>query len=294
MSGAKTVSIGVQDYAKLKESDCFYIDKTGFIKEWWDTNDDVTLITRPRRFGKTLNMSMLNCFFSNRYPDRGDLFTGLKIWEDEKFRSLQGSYPVIFLSFAGVKQNNYQDALAMIKHLLAGTVNDYSFLCEYEGFSERQRKTLDSIRSDMSNVDAALSLNTLSASLEQYYGKKVLIFLDEYDTPLQEAYVHGYWDELVSFIRTLFNNTFKTNPGMHRAVLAGITRVSRESIFSDLNNLNVVTTSSNEYKTAFGFTEEEVFAAMDAQGIDPEEKKNVKSWYDGFTFGDHKDIYNPW
>ena len=293
---AKTVAIGVQDYAKLIEGQNFYVDKTEFIREWWESSDDVTLITRPRRFGKTLNMSMLNCFFSNKYENRGDLFEGLDIFKEEKYRELQGTYPVIFLTFAGVKARNFEDAVFGIKWQIARLFSDYRdfFQKKNEWLTEEERLKFERIDEDVSNSAAEYSLNLLSGLLEKHYGKKVLIFLDEYDTPLQEAYVGGYWDEMVSFIRSLFNNTFKTNPSLGRAVMTGITRVSKESIFSDLNNLTVITTTSDKYATAFGFTEEEVFKAMDDQGIPAKEKENVKFWYDGFTFGNVTDIYNPW
>ncbi|HAG70066.1 MAG TPA: hypothetical protein DCL38_08835, partial [Lachnospiraceae bacterium] len=294
MSKARTVAIGIQDYGKLRESGCFYVDKTAFIREWWGSNDDVTLITRPRRFGKTLNMSMLECFFSNKYADRGDLFEGLKVWEDEELRALQGTYPVIFMTFAGVKAVSYEKAFMGIKKQLVRLFSSFPELMGYEGFDRNEKAALDRISEEMSETDAAYSINLLARLLEKYYGKKVLILLDEYDTPMQEAWVNGYWDELVEFIREMFNNSFKTNPSLERAVMTGITRVSKESIFSDLNNLNVVTTTSEEYATAFGFTEEEVFAAMDEQGIGEEEKEKVKFWYDGFTFGRVPDIYNPW
>ena len=291
---ARTIAIGEQDYASLIENKRFYIDKTSFIREWWENADAVTLITRPRRFGKTLNMSMLNYFFSNKYPDRGDIFEGLDIFKHEGYRELQGTYPVIFMSFAGVKAANYADSVKIIKKLIVRVFSEYDFLWAFKGFNEIEKKELKKIGDDMDDVEAQMSLNLLSTLLQKYYGKKVLIFLDEYDTPLQEAYIGGYWNEMVEFIRTLFNNTFKTNPSLDRAVMTGITRVSKESIFSDLNNLMVVTTTSDEYATAFGFTEEEVFNAMDAQGISENEKENVKFWYDGFTFGNVTDIYNPW
>lgn len=181
------------------------MDKTDFIKKWWESADDVTLITRPRRFGKTLNMSML----------------------------------------------------------------------------------------DMLDSMAAASLRALSDFLGRYYEKKVIILLDEYDTPIQEAYVNGYWKELVTFARGLFNSTFKTNPYLERAIMTGITRVSKESIFSDLNNLEVITTTSKKYADCFGFSEEEVFAALEEYGLS-DQKNLVKDWYDGFSFGEEKDIYNPW
>ena len=222
---ARTVPIGVQSFSKLIENNLFYIDKTGFIREWWDSGDDVTLITRPRRFGKTLNMDMLNCFFSNRYEGRTDLFEGLGIWKDERFRKLQGAYPVVFLTFAGVKGANFRDTMTGIKKQIVRVFLGFPEILHCSGFEKNERKALDSISEDMSDMDAAYSLNLLSSLLEKYYQKKVLIFLDEYDTPLQEAFVYGYWDELVSFIRIMFNNTFKTNPSMARGVMTGITRI---------------------------------------------------------------------
>ena len=290
----RTVSIGAQDYAELIENNYFYVDKTSFIRDWWNGGDSVTLITRPRRFGKTITMNMLNYFFSVKYAGRSDLFEGLDIWKDEKFRKIQGTYPVIFMTFAGVKGKNYEDTVKGIKKQIVNLFSEHSYLMDYDGFDDNQKRLFKDVTGDMSDVDAEYSLNLLSTLLERYYGKKVLIFLDEYDTPLQEAYIQGYWDEMTAFVRTMFNNTFKTNPSMVRAIMTGITRVSRESIFSDLNNLNVVTTTSDMYATNFGFTEEEVFAAIDEQGYSPEFKEHVKMWYDGFTFGSHTDIYNPW
>ena len=207
---ARKLGIGHDDFAVVRESNNFYVDKTNFIREWWESNDKVTLITRPRRFGKTLNMSMLENFFSLQYAGRGDLFEGLSIWRSEQYRELQGTYPVIFLSFANVKEASYKEA----------------------------RKK-------------------------------------------------------IGYTRGLFNSTFKTNSYLERAVMTGITRINKESIFYDLNNLKVVTTTSEKYSDCFGFTEEEVFAALDEFGLSGQRQK-VKDWYDGFTFGDRGDIYNPW
>ena len=291
---AREIAIGIQDFSNLIENSYFYIDKTAFISEWWNSGDAVTLITRPRRFGKTLNMSMLECFFSSKYRSRSDLFEGLDIWKDEKFRELQGSYPVLFLSFAGVKQTTYEKTRKIINLLIKKLFNQFEWMLKDEKFTDTDRKFYHQVSEEMDDAIAALSLNMLCEWLYRYYGKKCIVLLDEYDTPMQEAYINSFWDELVAYTRALFNNTFKTNPSLERAVMTGITRVSKESIFSDLNNLNVVTTTSDEYATCFGFTEKEVFAAMDEQGIPEDEKKNVKAWYDGFTFGQVTDIYNPW
>ncbi|MBO5372038.1 MAG: AAA family ATPase [Lachnospiraceae bacterium] len=289
----RTVGIGVQDFEKLIVDNLFYIDKTSLIKEWWESEDSVTLIARPRRFGKTLNFSMLNRFFSLEYSGKGDVFEGLSIWEEEKYRELQGTYPVINLSFANVKEQNFADTKKRIYQLLTNLYNKFHFLRDSELLTEVDKQYFDRISFDMESTDATLSLYQLSDYLHRYYGKKVIILLDEYDTPMQEAYVNGFWDELVAFIRSLFNATFKTNPYLERAIMTGITRVSKESIFSDLNNLKVVTTTSDEYATSFGFTEEEVFAALDECDL-LDKKECVKEWYNGFIFGTHTDIYNPW
>ena len=291
---ARNVAIGIQQFNELIEKKCFYVDKTNFIKEWWESNDSVTLINRPRRFGKTLNMSMVEQFFSVDYKDRGDLFEGLSIWQDENYRQIQGTYPVISLSFARVKELNYQDTREKICAILRNLYIKFSYLKDSEALMDADRAYFDRILAEeISNSDASSALYQLSDYLYRYYGKKVIILLDEYDTPMQEAYVDGFWDDLVAFTRSLFNSTFKTNPWLERGIMTGITRVSKESIFSDLNNLEVVTTTSDKYATSFGFTEEEVFAALDECGLS-KEKDEVKRWYDGFIFGKHKDIYNPW
>ena len=291
---ARTIGIGVQSFEKIRERNYFYIDKTDFIREWWESGDDVTLINRPRRFGKTLNMSMLEMFFSVDYADRGDLFEGLSIWEKEEYRNIQGTYPVISLSFARVKETNYEDTRNKICEIIRNLFIAHSYLKDSAVMTDADKAFFDRILSvEVRNTDITSSLYQLSDYLYRYYGKRVIILLDEYDTPMQEAYVDGYWDELAAFTRNLFNSTFKTNPWLERGIMTGITRVSKESIFSDLNNLKVVTTTSNEYATAFGFTESEVFDALEEFGLS-DEKMKVKYWYDGFIFGDYKDIYNPW
>ncbi len=314
---ARVVGIGHQNFEQLIQANCFYIDKTGFIKEWWENRDVVTLITRPRRFGKTLNMSMLEQFFSLEYADRGDLFQGLAIWEEEsfdgenspggenllagenplpgdyKYRNLQGTYPVISLSFANVKEISFSNARKKICQIITNLYNKYDYLLEGDGLNADEKGRFRKVSAEMEDYIASDSLNALSNYLSRYYGKKVIILLDEYDTPMQEAYVHGYWREMVDFIRTFFNATFKTNPYLDRAIMTGITRVSKESIFSDLNNLAVVTTTSDMYADSFGFTEEEVAASLGEYGLG-DKMAEVRYWYDGFVFGERRDIYNPW
>ena len=287
------ISIGNQEFDSIREENSFYIDKTYFIKEWWESRSCVTLVTRPRRFGKTLNMSMLNCFFSMKYAGRSDLFDGLSVWQDEKYRGLQGTYPTIFVSFAEVKQSNCADAIRQIKKVIAEAYQPYEFLAKSDKLSELHRAQFRKVSPEMDDVTAQNALKDLSNYLSIYYGRKTVILLDEYDTPMQEAYINGYWDELVAFLRSFYNLTFKTNPYMERSLMTGITRVSKESIFSDLNNLDVVTATSREYAACFGFTEDEVFGALDAFCMS-DKKPLVKQWYDGFSFGSQKDIYNPW
>ena len=290
---SKKIAIGIQNFDKLREGDYFYIDKTDFIREWWENGDDVTLINRPRRFGKTLNMSMVEEFFSVDYAGRGNLFDDLSIWREEKYRKLQGTYPVIFLSFANIKESDFRTTSYRIRQLLMKLYEKNDFLLDGNTLSDGEKEYFRCMESEMSEVDAPMALYQLSDYLCRYYGKKVIIILDEYDTPMQEAYIKGYWEDLVDFTRSLFNSTFKTNPYLERGLMTGITRVSRESIFSDLNNLEVVTTTSEKYATSFGFTEEEVFEALDEYGYS-DRKADIKMWYDGFTFGSHTDIYNPW
>lgn len=290
---ARTIGIGQQDFADIRRDDLFYIDKTLFIKEWWESRDSVTLITRPRRFGKTLTMSMVEHFFSTKYADEADIFTGLRICSEKKYRDMQGTWPLISISFANVKEPNYEMAKRRICQILTDIYNKNQFLLDSDLLTEEEVKYFKSISTDMDEINATMALHKMSDFLSRYYKKKVIILLDEYDTPMQEAYVEGYWKELVSFTRSLFNASFKTNPFLERALMTGITRVSRESVFSDLNNLVVITTTSDAYADSFGFTETEVFGALEEYGLE-KKKQEVKKWYDGFTFGKVRDIYNPW
>ena len=291
---AESVAIGIQDFSKLIENNSFYVDKTNFIKEWWENRDDVTLITRPRRFGKTLNMSMLEYFFSVRHAGRSDLFEKLSIWQEEAYRQLQGTFPVIFLSFAGVKTGKYDEAYYEICRLISREYRRYAFIMDSSCFLPSDRKQFYKILDGEANAsDMCSSINLLSEYLYRYYGRKAVILLDEYDAPIQEAYVSEYWNELAGFMRRLMNAAFKSNVYLERGLMTGITRVSKESIFSDLNNLAVITTTSKVYETAFGFTEQEVFYSLEAYGLQGH-MHEIKYWYDGFRFGDTSGIYNPW
>lgn len=290
---ARTVAIGKQNFADVIERNYFYVDKTDFITEWWENGGDVTLITRPRRFGKTLTISMMEYFFSIRYAGRSDLFERLKIWRQESYRELQGTYPVITLSFANVKADNYAETRLRICQLITDVYLQNKFLMEGDFLAPQEKEYFNSITDTMPDITATLAISRLSVYLSRYYNKKVIVLLDEYDTPMQEAYINGYWDQLAVFMRKFMNETFKTNFYLERAVMTGITRVSKESVFFDLNNLEVITTTSEKYCTSFGFTEPEVFCALEEYSLTGQ-KENAARWYDGYTFGSCSHIYNPW
>lgn len=291
--------LGYQNFEEVRTRHIFYIDKTDFIREWWEYADKVTLITRPRRFGKTLNMSTVECFFSNKYAGRSDLFEGLSIWEHRssdgnyKYREMQGTFPVIFLSFANIKAKKYADMEYKITEVVAKLYERNKYLLEGNLLSENEKKYYKGIVPGIGGEVVTGAINSMTDFMCRHYGKKVIILLNEYDTPMQDAWVSGYWDEAVELFSGLFNATFKTNDYLDRGLITGITRIAKESIFTGMNNLEVVTTTSDKYETAFGFTEKEVFSSLDDVGLG-EEKQEVKRWYDGFTFGGHADIYNPW
>ena len=291
--------LGYQNFEEVRNQHIFYIDKTDFIREWWEYADKVTLITRPRRFGKTLNMSMTECFFSNKYKDRSDLFEGLSIWEEQspdgeyKYRKLQGTYPVIFLSFANVKATSYEDMVFKITQVITELYNENDYLLKEDLLNEKEQEYYHNIKPGMDAKLATDAIRSMAGFMQRHYNQKTVIILDEYDTPMQDAWISGYWEETVSFFSGMFNSTFKTNKYLERGLITGITRVAKESIFTGMNNLDVITTTSDKYTTAFGFTEEEVFTALDNAGLG-EQKQKVKRWYDGFIFGTRTDIYNPW
>ena len=292
-TGQPEISIGNQDFAAIIDNEYFYIDKTMFIKKWWESADVVTLITRPRRFGKTLSLSMLDYFFSNRHGNSNELFTELSIWNDKAYQEIQGKYPVLFLSFASVKGTNYETSRQQIIQEIVGLYRNNSHLLKAPFVTEMDNQFWNMVTYDMTDATAADSIKFLCEMMCKYYNQKVLILLDEYDTPIQEAYTNGFWDKMTGFIRNLFNSTFKTNPYLERALMTGITRISKESIFSDLNNLKVDTMTTAKYDTDFGFTEEEVQSALQLYNLD-DNIEDVKAWYDGFKIGNASDIYNPW
>ena len=289
----KKVGIGIQDFSKIIENECFYIDKTYFIKEWWESGDKITIITRPRRFGKTLNMSMLEYFFSLQYEARSDLFEGLFIWKEKKYRKLQGTYPVISLSFANVKENTFEGASYRIRQILSEKYIKYYFLMKENIFSEDEKNYYKRMAGKMEEDDVPMALYHLSYYLYRYYGKKVIILLDEYDTPMLEARENGYVEELKTLMSNFFDFSFRKNFWMERGIMIGITKANYEPMFVQLNEVSIADIMSDQYALSFGFTEEEVFEALDRYDLG-EEKEKVKQWYDGFIFGNHQSIYNPW
>ena len=291
---ARTVAIGVQDFGTIREGGYFYVDKTGFVRDWWFAGDAVTLVCRPRRFGKTLALSTAEHFLSTRFAGRGpELFGGLEVWRDPAMRELQGTVPVVMVSFAKSKGATLEATKASMRRVLREAVEAHGYLRESPAITGGDRAFLARVSDDMDDAVAVDCLGQLCSMLLKHHGVRPVVLLDEYDAPMQEAWLRGYWDGMSDFVRGLFNAAFKTNPALGRALITGIARVASESIFSDMNNPKVVTTTSARYETAFGFTQAEVDAALAEFGYGAD-RGDVREWYDGFTFGDVRDVYNPW
>ena len=289
----KTVAIGIQSFAEIREKNYFYVDKTAFIKEWWEKGDTITLIARPHRFGKTLNMSMLEQFFSVKYEGQDDLFAGLAIWNEEKYRTLQGTYPVIRLSFANINEESYEKARLKIAQVLLELHDEYKELLKNERIDTTEYEYIRYVSNAMDEVDISYVLYRFSELLYKHFAKKVIILLDGYDVPIQKAYMCGYHKKLLYLLRSLFLTTFKTNPYLERAIILGEMEINKFPILADEVNLNEISMTSDNYATSFGFTEEEVLYALRENNL-IEESANVKEWYGSFAFGKHNDIYNPW
>lgn len=290
----KKVALGITMFEDIIGRDVFYVDKTHFIKDWYETADQVTLITRPRRFGKTLTLNMVETFFSIRYQNRSDLFDGLSISAEQRLMEMQGTLPVINLSLANVKQENYESMCRAMRIQLARLFQRHSYLLESDKLSTPEKDNFIGITAQKASDEICMdAVQFLSQCMYEHFGETVLILIDEYDTPMLEAYTEGYWDSAIKYIRRMFHAAFKDNPYLNRGLLTGITRITQESIFSDLNNLSVVTTTTEQFEDCFGFTEREVFDAMERYGLS-DQKNLVKYWYDGFQFGRMNDIYNPW
>ena len=288
------IGIGESDFKGLRIRNNYYIDKTMYIKDIIDNESRVLLVTRPRRFGKTLNMSMLRYYFDIKQKDSKELFKGLKILEQEdKYTSKLGAYPVIYLTLKDAGLMNYEMMIMQLKTIMMELFYEHRELLDGE-IAEGERVIFNKILSaSATDVDLLNSLKMLSKLMNQYYKKSVILLIDEYDVPLQNAYVEGYYDEAVKFFKTFFGTTFKDNPYLEKTVLTGVSRVAKESIFSGANNFKVYTVLDNEFADDFGITEEEMDKVIKDFNIE-EEKEEIKKWYDGYKIGEVEGIYNPW
>ena len=289
------IGIGISDFKMLRKRENYYIDKTMFIKDIIDNQSGVNLITRPRRFGKTLNMSMLKYYFDCRQKDNKELFEGLKIMnQDEKYTSKLGYYPVIYITLKDVQDTNYENMLLDMKTAVIDMYQEHRYLLDSDKiYPEEKARITDILFAREDEVTLKNSVKELSKYLNRHYDRPVILLVDEYDVPLQNAYVEGYYDEAVKFFKTFYGLTFKDNPYLEKTVLTGVSRVAKESIFSGANNFKVFTVLDNEFADDFGITEEEMDKVIQDFEIE-DEKEEIKKWYDGYTIGDVEGIYNPW
>ena len=286
----KRLAIGIDDFRKIIKEDCYYVDKTKFIADVLQDASNVKLFTRPRRFGKTLNMSMLKYFFDVRESEENrKLFNGLDI-EKSKYIDEQGKYPTILISLKSLKYETWEESLEQLKSLISNLYNEFEYI--RESLNESEIELFNDIWFKKENGEYANSLKNLTSFLYKYYKKEVILLIDEYDIPLITAHKYGYYDEIINFYKIFLGEALKTNQYLKMGVLTGIIRVIRTGIFSDLNNLKVYSILEKKYSEFFGFTEEEVKEALQFFDIE-EELVNVKYWYDGYKFGD-SELYNPW
>lgn len=281
-----------QDYVCGKQ---FYVDKTYFISEWLQREAQVTLITRPRRFGKTMLLSTVETFFDPRFADHPEYFERLAVWRDKTSRQFFGKIPVVSASFGSCKGSHYAQAIKGIRYNFYDMYEAHNYLLNSAELPQKKREDYEIIRDRLfhgETVDMEMAMKKLCELLYLHHHVKPIILLDEYDTPLLEAYTDGYWDEMIGTCRQLFHNTFKENPYYSRAIITGVTKISKNSLFSDMNNIEVASVTSDAYSDCFGFTEQEVKDALKCQNIDT--MRDVKAMYDGFIFGNQRDMYNPW
>ena len=285
--------VGISDY-RLVSTEYYYVDKTLMIKEILDERAQVSLFTRPRRFGKTLNMDMLRVFFEKSAADTSTYFTDKKIWDcGEPYCDYQGKYPVIYISFKDIKHNNWSSAYDSICHVLKNEIQRHIDLLGSDKISVYDKNYIEKVMEDaVSEADVSMILANLSRMLHMHYGEKTVIIIDEYDTPIQQGYISGYYDQATGFMRNFFSGGLKDNQHLAFGFLTGILRVAKESIFSGLNNIVVNSVLDNKYSAYFGFTSEEVMEMTQYYGI-PEKFDEICRWYDGYRFGE-TDIFNPW
>ena len=291
----KGIGIGVSDFKALRIRDNYYIDKTMYIKDIIDNQSGVILVTRPRRFGKTLNMSMLKYYFDCTKTDNKDLFTGLKIMEQgETYTSKLGAYPVIYITLKDVQDRNYESMLLDMKTAMLNMYKEHMYLLKSDKIYEFEKeKIMDILYAREDENVLKNSVRDLSEYLSRHHNKPVILLVDEYDVPLQNAYVEGYYDEAVKFFKTFYGVTFKDNPYLEKTVITGVSRVAKESIFSGANNFDVYTVLDNEFADDFGITEEEMDQIIKDFEIQ-DDKEEIKRWYDGYKIGEVEGIYNPW
>ena len=291
----KGIGIGESDFKSLIIKDNYYIDKTLYIKDIIDNQSKVILVTRPRRFGKTLNMSMLKYYFDIKQKDNITLFKNLKIMaQDEYYTSKLGAYPVIYVSLKDAGLMNYDYMIMQMKTIMMDMFYEHKYILESNKIPEGDKKIFNRIlNAKATDIDLINSLKTLSKMLYLYYNKPAILLIDEYDVPIQSAYVEGYYENAMKFLKSFYNTTFKDNPYLEKTVLTGVSRVAKESIFSGANNFVVYTVLDNEFANDFGITEEEMDKVI--KDFDIEDKKNqIKEWYDGYKIGNVEGIYNPW
>lgn len=285
--------IGVDNFEKLITKGYYYVDKTLLIKELIDRKGEVNLFTRPRRFGKTLNMSMLRYFFGNGETDHAQLFKGTRIMAaGEKYLSEMGRYPVIALSLKSMKQDTYKEAFHCLKEEIAREFKKHPEVAGSLALDDDREKYTRLMNRRADEEEYLTSLKFLSECLASFYGEKTVILVDEYDVPLENAYFRGFYDKMIVLIRSLFESAFKTNDTLEFAAVTGCLRISRESIFTGLNNLNIISITDSSYAEHFGFTQKEVDSILKDYGLE-ENCQTVKAWYDGYQFGD-TEVYNPW
>lgn len=294
METKKKIPIGIEDFKEIIDKNCYFVDKSLLIRDLLESGSKVSLFTRPRRFGKTLNMSMIRYFFEQSEEDHSSLFQDLNIAKTgEKYLEYQGQYPVISITLKDVEQSDYQSSLTVFKNLIASEVWRHNQLLTSGKVMPMYRTKLQAICDGAADeATVIVGIKTLSDALYQYYGKKVIILIDEYDVPLQNAYFKGYYDQMVELIRSVFSSAVKTNSSLEFAVLTGCLRISKESIFTGLNNPDVYSIIETEYSSAFGFTETEVREMAEYYG-QAEHFEEIREWYDGYLFG-RTEIYNPW
>lgn len=294
MSEYKPIPIGIEDFKRLIDDGYYFVDKTLMIKELIDMKGMVNLYTRPRRFGKTLNMSMLRRFFEKTEEDNSYLFDGLAIVEaGEKYHRYMGQYPVISISLKGMKQASYEDAFDKFKDIIISEFERHDYILSSDKLKPRQRKVFEDVYSDKADDSVYnTALKLLSDCLYEVYGKKVIVLIDEYDVPLENAYFNGFYDQMINLIRSVFESVLKTNDSLEFGVLTGCLRISKESIFTGLNNPKVYSVSDAAFSQFFGFTEQEVRKLAEYYNL-TERFDEIKTWYDGYKFG-KTEIYNPW